>query len=280
MKRFNVESISQGIYKDIPSEDVVGYLPRERSILAWAIDGASTLTESPFATFDCISDAGWFARRLADLLRQLKATAFCKAKLRDGLDMLRQEYCAASKLIPPLEDWPVAAATIAEIDFSVGTTLTVSIYRYADCFDLIHQGALPHSNRDKPSASQCLSYDPWKPCSGFRGQPLEQLLQRRRQQQRNEFSTALTLNPKSALNATEEHLTIDAPAHILLGTDGLSRVWETYNLMAREQVIQWVAQNGLSTLLTILRDHEARIPAGERSGKRRDDASGIYVSLL
>lgn len=278
--RFNVESISQGIYQDIPSEDVVGYLQRERSILAWAIDGASTLTESPFATFDCISDAGWFARRLADLLRQLETITFSKSKLHDGLDMLRQEYRAASKLVPPLQDWPVAAATIVEIDFSVGTTLSVSIYRYADCFDLIHQGALPHSNRDKPSASQRPSYDPWKPCSGFRGQPLEQLRQRRRQQQRNEFSTALTLNPISALNATEAHLTIDTPAHILLGTDGLARVWETYKLMTREQAIQLVARTGLSTLLNILRDHEARIPAGETSGKRRDDASGIYVSLL
>ncbi|RRW96488.1 hypothetical protein EGJ54_10705 [Pandoraea apista] len=280
MMRVNVESISQGIYKDIPSEDVVGYLQRERSILAWAIDGASTLTESPFTTFDYISDAGWFARRLADLLRQLETTAFRKSNFHDGLDRLRQEYCAMSKHIPPLENWPVAAATIVETDFSVGTTLTVSIYRYADCFDLVHQGALPHSKREKPSVPQCLSYDAWKPCSGFEGQPLEQLLQRRRQQQRNEFSTALTLNPKSALNAAEEHLTIHTPAHILLGTDGLSRIWETYNLIPREQAIELVARSGLSTLLNILRNHEATIPAGETSGKRRDDASGIYVSLL
>lgn len=278
--RFNVESISQGIYQNIPSEDVVGYLQREHSILAWAIDGASTLTESPFATFDGISDAGWFARRLADLLRQLETAAFCKSKLRDGLNMLRQEYCAASERIPPLEDWPVAAATIVEIGFSVDTMLTLSIYRYADCFDLIHQGALPHSNQDKPSASECPSYDPWKPCSGFRGQPLEQLRQRRRQQQRNELSTALTLNPTSALNAAETHLTIGTPAHILLGTDGLARVWETYHLMTRDQAIPLIARTGLSTLLKILRDHEATIPASETSDKRRDDASGIYISLV
>ena len=164
--------------------------------------------------------------------------------------------------------------------FSIEKKLAVSIYRYADCFDLIHQGPLPLPIDGKTSAPKQPFHDPWKPCSGFQGEVLEQLRQRRRQQQRNEFSTALTLNPESALNATETRLTLDTPAHILLGTDGLSRLWDTYGLMTREQAQRLVAQRGLLTLLETLRDFELTAPSGGARGKRRDDASGISLSFL
>lgn len=275
-----VQQVSQGIYRDIPSEDVVGYLQRDHSVLAWAIDGASTLTPSPFTTFECISDAGWFARELADVLRKFQFSPFSPLKLREDLDRLRQHYRRASEYARPLEDWPVAAATIAEIDFSIEKKLAVSIYRYADCFDLIHQGPLPLPIDGKTSVPKQPFHDPWKPCSGFQGEVLDQLRQRRRQQQRNEFSTALTLNPESALNATETRLTLDTPAHILLGTDGLSRLWDTYGLMTREQAQRFVSQRGLLTLLETLRDFELTAPSGGARGKRRDDASGISLSFL
>lgn len=69
MRGLKVEQVSQGIYERIPSEDVVGYRVREDSLLAWAIDGASTLTERPFTTFSDVTDAGWFARQLSSLLQ-------------------------------------------------------------------------------------------------------------------------------------------------------------------------------------------------------------------
>jgi len=275
-----IEQISEGIYEHIPTEDVIGCLQREHSMLAWAIDGASTLTEVPFTTFDGLSDAGWFARRLAKLLvEQFKEAPFSKAKLRSGLQILQEEYSHAAQNAPPLWAWPVAAAVIVEIDQTAAQT-QMSIYRYADCFELVLEGILSDGNHIAGSVSQPpATYDRWKPFSGFQGQELTRLWQRRCEQQRNKFSTALTLNPASAINAIEEQRTIHTPAHIVLGSDGLSRVWDTYELMTSEQAMHLVAQHGLPALLRVLRDFEASDPTGRANLKRRDDACGIHIFL-
>lgn len=280
MMRARIEQVSQGIYEHIPTEDVVGCLQREHSILAWAIDGASTLTEAPFTTYDDVSDAGWFARRLARLLKeQFKETPFSTEKLRRGLNMLREEYLHAASETLPLWARPVAAAIIVEVR-QTAAEIRMSIYRYADCFALVSQGVLPDTDRTSGPASQPTpTYELWKPFSGFRGRELARLRRRRCQQQKNEFSTALTLNPASAMNAVEERRTLHAPAHIVLGSDGLSRVWDTYRLMSGEQAMRMIVQHGLSELLRLLRAFEASTPTGTAELKRRDDACGIHLFL-
>lgn len=137
-------------------------------MLAWAIDGASTLTEVPFTTYDGLSDAGWFARRLAQLLEeQFKKTSFSKAKLRSGLRILQEEYRHAASDIPPLWAWPVAAAIMVEIDQTAAKT-KMTIYRYADCFELVSQEILPDANHPvSPASEPPPTYDLWKPFSGF-----------------------------------------------------------------------------------------------------------------
>ena len=278
MMRAKIEQISEGIYEHIPTEDVIGCLQREHSMLAWAIDGASTLTKAPFTTYDGLSDAGWFVRRLAKLLRdQFNKTPFCTKKLRRGLQIILDEYRQATEDATPLWAWPVAAAIMVEIDHRAAQT-QISFYRYADCFELVFQGILLDRSHIASPVSQP-SYDLWKPFSGFKGQELARLRQRRCEQQKNQSSTALTLNPASAMNAVEEKRTIHTPAHIVLGSDGLSRVWDTYALMTREQAMQLVAQQGLPELLRLLRDFEASAPTGRANLKRRDDACGIHIFL-
>lgn len=279
MMRATVSLVSEGIYEHIPTEDVVGYLLRERSMLAWAIDGASPVTAAPFKTYENITDAGWFARRLSQLLeRQFQDIPFSKAQLCNGLQVLQDEYRHDGGDVQPIWAWPVAAATLVEIDRSTEPA-SISIYRYADCFVEILQGPLCSLNHCARPAQLAPSHDLWKAYSGFQGHKLVSLWQRRLQQQKGECSTALTLNPASAMNAVKEERKITTPAHIVLGSDGLSRVWDTYQLMTSEQAMHLVVQHGLPSLLHALRNFEASGLTGSADLKRRDDASGIHVFL-
>lgn len=277
MKAVTVEQVSQGIYAHIPTEDVVGYVQRGDSLLAWAIDGASTLTETPFTTFPEVTDAGWFARELSRLLAErFQHTLFSPAQLRLVLQELREVYQQAGGHPQPLWAWPVAAATVLEIDLSASPARLVS-YHYADCFIAAWRAAAEAERVLDDAVMPAAVYDPWKPYSGFQGGQRDRLWSRREQQQRNESSSALTLNPESALNATLQSETLHRPGHVLLGSDGLSRIWDTYHLMTQEQALQCVAQHGLPALLGVLRAFEASARTGDAGLKRRDDASGIHL---
>lgn len=142
-------------------------------------------------------------------------------------------------------------------------------YRYADCFVTSWHGGAEGLRPDEV-APPAQAYDPWKPCSGFAGEQRDRLWLRREQQQRNESSSALTLNPESALGATVKRDTLHRPGHVLLGSDGLSRIWDSYQLMTREQAVQHVACLGLSSLLGVLRAFEASTRTGDVARKRRD----------
>lgn len=279
MKTVTIEQVSQGIYEHIPSEDVVGHVQREDSLLAWVIDGASTLTETPFTTFSDVTDAGWFARELSRLLEErFQHTRFSPAELRLVLQDLRQAYRRAGGDARPLWAWPVAAATVLEVDMSVSPARLAS-YHYADCFIATWHTAACAERVVDDVVLPAAVYDPWKPYSGFQGVQRDRLWLRREQQQKNESSSALTLNPQSALNASLQSEILQRPGHVLLGSDGLSRVWDTYHLMTKAQALQCVAQQGLPALLRVLRTFEASARTGDAGLKRRDDASGIHLYL-
>jgi len=248
MRGLKVEQVSQGIYERIPSEDVVGYRVREDSLLAWAIDGASTLTEAPFTTFSDVTDAGWFARQLSSLLQaRFRNMPFSTQLLRLGLRELGQVYRQAGGEAQPLWAWPGAAATVVEIDFSVRPMQLLS-YRYADCFVTSWHGGAEGLRPDEV-APPAQAYAPWKPYSASRVSSVIGYGCAVSSNRGTSLALALTLNPESALGATVKRDTLHRPGHVLLGSDGLSRIWDTYQLMTREQAVQHVACHGLSSLL-------------------------------
>lgn len=261
----------------MPLEDVVGYVQCESRFKAWAIDGASHLTECPFTTFDGCSDAQWFATALSDFLAEdLRHDDFDAGRLRRALDALRHEYLSLVA-DAPLWAYPVAACSIAEIHH-LGDRVAVDLYHYADCFAILE----PYDRR-AAIPGDCLwsSTEPrpmWRPYSGFSGEKLDALRRRRIEQQHNRGSTALTLNPDSAANATHVRHRLATPCHMLIGTDGLSRAWEQYGLLAHEDVIRFVATEGFGTLLARLRAYERQhVPDGM---KPRDDAAALHVLCL
>ena len=264
-------------YEDIPSEDVAGCLVRESSALAWAIDGASTLAEQPFQHFSGVTDAGWFARRIDTSLREcFVERAFDLDGMAELLVSARDAYVDAGAGSEPLWVWPVAAAVIVEIDLVASQ---LRIYRYADCF--VETAAVPSVNCVlRRGCSGCDGVRPhWEPCSGFNGSTLALLRARREAQQRNQGTSALTLNPLSASNAVLECRSIQTPCDILLGSDGLSRLWETYGALSRAQAMRCLETEGLASLFRRLRRFEAEHETGAPGFKGRDDAIGLQLRL-
>ncbi|WP_297908969.1 hypothetical protein [Thiomonas sp.] len=264
-------------YEDIPSEDVAGYLVRETSALAWVVDGASTLAERAFPHFPGLTDAGWFARRIDTSLREWFAESPYDPSCMAGLlASARNDYLEVGAGVEPLWAWPVAAAVIVEIDAALGR---LCIYRYADCF--VETAAAPSGN---PAFMRgvigCAGVRPrWKPCSGFTGSTLAVLRARREIQQRNQGTGALTLNPHSATNALLENRSIQPPSDILLGSDGLSRLWDTYGVLSRIQAMRYTAREGLASLFRTLREFEENHETGAIGLKGRDDAIGLHLRL-
>ncbi|WP_232517929.1 hypothetical protein [Burkholderia ambifaria] len=271
---FEIFSLQSDPASCIPSEDVVGYLRCGSRFKAWAIDGGSHLTESPFTTFDHCSDAYWFATVLSDFLTDdLRRGNFDAGRLRSTLVELRHQYVSLAPHTP-LWAYPVAACTIVEVHH-MRDRVEVDIYRYADCFAMF----APHGHRGQiPGDWSWSSIEPramWKPCSGFSGQKLHALRQRRISQQRNEGTTALTLNPDSAANVTHLHQSFVTPCHMLIGTDGISRAWEHYGLLEHGDVIDFVATEGLGALFARLRAYERRHAPDDM--KPQDDAAALHV---
>ena len=265
-------------YEDIPSEDVAGYLQRETSVLAWVIDGASTLTEHPFQHFPDLTDAGWFARRISTSLPQrFVERPFDPVGMGEVLAAARSDYFDAGAAGAPPWAWPVAAAVIVELDTIDGQ---LCIHRYADCFVETAE-ALPFAQLDRryADAGSGEIRARWEPHSGFTGSTLAKPRARRAEQQRNPATTALTLNASSAAHASVGRRSLQLPSAILLGSDGLSRLWDTYQVVTRAEAMRCLLTEGLAGLLQRLRAFEASHETGTPVRKRRDDATGLVLHL-
>ena len=264
-----------GIYRAIPSEDVAGFVARPDGFAAWVIDGASTLSNEAFTTYATVTDCGWFARQVSRFFEtELAARPFSPVVLSGEIAALRHRYDADGGDAAPEWAHPVAAAMIVEVTCHTGTA-RIRQHRYADCFAVFGEGEVAADVAETQVSPG--HFDPWKPCSGFDGARLEALRARRCQQQRNEESDALTLNPLSAFNVHTSEQTITRPFHALLGSDGLARLWEGYALFSRAAALERVRDHGAAHLFECLRRYEAEAAAGPKNEKRRDDASAVHV---
>jgi hypothetical protein len=203
---------------------------------------------------------------------------FDQKMLKGLLEELGAEYRLSGGDEQPEWSWPVAAAAIVEIGAS-GERVDLRIHHYADCFVEILDGSPHASSLVGHGGMAARTYDAWKPASGFAQPRLEALRRRRKAQQANRATTALTLNPVSAMNSGIVWRSVTRPAHVLLGSDGLSRLWDTYGAMTREQAIALAAEGGAAALLERLRAFEASNPTGSATLKRRDDACGLHLSM-
>ncbi|MDR5800623.1 hypothetical protein [Caballeronia sp. LZ001] len=262
----------------IPSEDVLGSALHENKLTVWAIDGGSTLTEAAFTTFPDKTDSRWFADELSRRISMMAAEgSFALPLLADAIADIRHAYLT---LVDKSGRWfhPVAACVIAEMR-EIDDRLEISLHSFADCFFMWGTTQLKHNHTRTQLSSR--SRSAWKACSGFRGKRLEQLRKRREEQQRNEKTSALSLNPKSAFNCVETNLNFDRPTTLLLGTDGLARAWQRYALLPECEVIDFVAHYGISELIDRIREYEAdHLGEDDFTEKRADDAAGMRICFV
>lgn len=279
MTEFWIDQACSGAYADVPNEDVVGYLSRGDSLLIWVIDGASPLSDQPFTVFPGESNSGWFARRLSECLKaEFSQRAFDTSALVQVIDQLKREFDERSEGAAAEWSWPVAAAVLVEISELEGQVV-MKVYRYADCFFNVVQDDLGADVMGRRITAEPACFNAWKPASGFCGSKLEALRIRRVQQQRNVDTSALTINAGSAMNATVVSFSVSRPLHVLVGSDGLARLWEVYRELEVTEAMSIVATAGVARLVARLRQFEASPGRIQLDMKPMDDACGIHVFM-
>jgi hypothetical protein len=277
----HVSSIAQRLYRDLPNEDVAGHTAAGDTLSAWIFDGASTITKAPFITFPTITDSGWFSRSLADALasRENIRANVDMSTMAEILSNSREEYQRAGGLQLPTWAWPSAAAVIINIA-RTSTGARISILRYGDCcFEFAPSDGTVARRRDDSEPMDESLKERWKPYSGLRVSALHQIISRRSVRQQFITEGILTLNPASAYRASIEFLELPLGACILMCSDGLSRLWKSYNLMSSKAAIEIAKRNGLSALLRVLRNHELSSAINITEIKRSDDVSALLISL-
>ncbi|HGM7337973.1 TPA: hypothetical protein ACKQCJ_004345 [Stenotrophomonas maltophilia] len=279
MTEFWIDQACSGAYVDVPNEDVVGYLLRGDGLLIWAIDGASPLSDQPFTVFPDESNSGWFARRLSECLKvEFNQRAFDTSALAQIIGELKREFDERSEGAAAEWSWPVAAAVLVEISEFEGQ-VEMKVYRYADCFFNVVQDDLGADVMARKITAEPACFNTWKPASGFCGAKLEALRTRRVQQQRNVDTSALTINSGSAMNATVISFSVGRPLHVLVGSDGLARLWEVYRELEVTEAMSIVATAGVARLVARLRQFEASPGRARSDVKPMDDACGIHVFM-
>ena len=271
-------SLTQGMYDHVPSEDVAGYVDLGGSLVAWVVDGASTIGDEPFTTFGELSDAGWFARRIGvELAVCARGGDFGMPVLQDILERVRDAYRQqAGDLRQPAWAWPLVAATAMRI-FPRREGSHIETITYAGCFLRFNCSGMPAITPTEvlaPSPGR-----PWKPCSGLKGAALRDMRDRRVLRQTVDARGTLTMDPRSALGGARCNHALPPGSDVLIGSDGLARLWCSYRLLSAREALALVARAGLPALFKRLRTHEASQTAVGEEVKVNDDASGIHIRI-
>lgn len=274
----HVHGICQGLYQGIPSEDVTGHAEVGNTVVAWVIDGASTISESPFTTFSGLTDAGWFARRISDILKVAVRVAPINASLVESvLACVRNDYRCAGGFRHPAWAWPLAAASIVRVAVC-GVRAVVDNFIYADCFTTIGPGAGVSVPGDGHLVVPGLG-EKWLPCSGLCREDVAAMRANRIIKQCDQPRGALSMNPRSARGACCCSEILTSGGGVLIGSDGLSRVWGSYGIISAQEALALVQRGGLFSLLEVLRSHEASRRVIRSEIKARDDAAGVYIKI-
>lgn len=276
-----VSSLAQRLYRDVPNEDVVGHAFAGETLLAWIVDGASTITEKPFTTFSGITDATWFAEMLGNgFTSTMKRSRIVDTRRISEILLDAQEmYRRAGGFRRPPWAWPSAAAMIVCITCT-NHNARISVLRYADCAFEFAPINPKKSARATGSVPVNESIDePWQPFSGVAIPALRHIKERRTARQLLDPGGVLTLAPESAFGGTAEFKLLPVDTSILICSDGLSRLWKSYNLMTSRTAVEIATNYGLSALITIIRNHERHMINGTTEIKRSDDISALLISL-
>jgi hypothetical protein len=268
------------------NEDVVVVYERDGYTDLVLMDGATPLTPERSVAAGA-SDPAWFVRRFAqDLGRVLRADAGQEALVLEALDHTRTAYRAAGGQadVPPYA-WPIATlAWVRVFEPDVDGNHTLDLFCLGDSKILLQlpDGAVrdidPFDNPQEQATQAAVAalvaegiLDPAE-----RWARLLPMLRARRHEQNTAASPAvLCLEPRGPFAARTTRVTAPRGALLLVLSDGLYRLVDTYGLHSDDSLLDACRARGLDALLDELRAFEAGKEAAGLAAKTADDASAI-----
>lgn len=279
-------SLASAAAKGRINEDVVVVYERDGWTDLVLMDGATPLTPERSVAAGA-SDPAWFVRRFVqDLGRALRVDA-CQADLvLEALDATRAAYRAggAGTDVPPYA-WPVATLGWVRVHDPDATGLhTLDLFCLGDGKVLLQDpdGAVrdldPFENPQEAAIQAAVTAlvaegvtDPAERWARL----LPMLRTRRHEQNTAARPVVLCMDPRGPFAARTATVTAPSGALLLLLSDGLYRLVDTYGLHTDASLLAACRARGLDALLDELRAFEAgRIAAG-LAAKTADDASAI-----
>jgi hypothetical protein len=272
------------------NEDVVVVFERDGYTDLVLMDGATPLTPERCVTAGA-SDPAWFVRRFAqDLGRVLRADGTQEALVLEALEHTRAAYRAAGGHadVPPYA-WPIATLAwvrVREADAGGGHRLDLFCLGDSKILLQTSDGAVrdldPFENPQEHATQAAVAalvaegvHDPAE-----RWTRLLPMLRARRHEQNTAASPAiLCLEPRGPFAARTARATAPAGALLLVLSDGLYRLVDTYGLHSDGSLLEACRARGLDALLDELRAFEAGKEAAGLAAKTADDASAIAWRL-
>ncbi|MFJ1467203.1 hypothetical protein [Massilia orientalis] len=268
------------------NEDVVVVYERDGHTDLVLMDGATPLTPERCVAAGA-SDPAWFVRRFAqDLGRVLRAEESQDALVLEALDHTRAAYRAAGGHadVPPYA-WPIATLAwvrVSDPDDDAGHTLDLFCLGDSKILLQLPDGTVrdldPFENPQEQATQAAVAalvaegiLDP-----GERWTRLLPMLRARRHEQNTAASPAvLCLEPRGPFAARRTRVTAPPGALLLVLSDGLYRLVDTYGLHSDGSLLDACRARGLDALLDELRAFEAGKEAVGLAAKTADDASAI-----
>lgn len=258
-----------------PSDDAFGFAQAGGALHAWVIDGATSVSEVPDKVVPGLSDAAWFARALSvGIARAVRRHPLTDGALVRILDDLSERFARKAGPVAP-HDVPVAAMTYLHLTPVLGGA-RLRVLDHADCF----AAPLPPRLRAGPRHLSHAPPRPFAEAALTKSGPLIARLRARRAAQVSEGAgTALTLRPDSVTSGRRWTRHLPARARVLIGSDGLARLWTEYALASRDEVLAEIGRGGLLGQLVRLRDWERTHFAHGAAPKPADDATALVLAL-
>jgi hypothetical protein len=268
------------------NEDLVVVYERDGCTDLVLMDGATPLTPERCLAAGA-SDPAWFVRRFAqDLGCVLRADGDQEALVLEALEHTRAAYRAAGGHadVPPYA-WPIATlAWVRVSDPDADGSHTLDLFCLGDSKILLQlpDGAVrdldPFENPQEQATQAAVAalvaegiLDPAERWTRL----LPMLRARRHEQNTAAHPAILCLEPRGPFAARRTRVTVPPGALLLVLSDGLYRLVDTYGLHSDGSLLDACRARGLDALLDELRAFEAGKEAAGLAAKTADDASAI-----
>jgi len=279
-------SLASAAGKGRINEDVVAVFEGDGCTDLVLLDGATPLTDDRCLALGA-SDPAWFVRRFVrELGRVLRPDADQQTLVLEALDGTRAAYRAAggSADVPP-HAWPIAtlawvrvrdpdAAGIHALEwFCLGDSkvllqLPDGAVRDLDPFDN------PQERATQAHVAGLVAEGIHDPAERW-ARLLPMLRARRHEQNTAARPAVLCLEPRGPFDARAARGSAPPGALLLVASDGLYRLVDTYGLHTDASLLDACRMRGLDALLDELRAFEAGKEAAGLAAKTADDASAI-----